>query len=126
MSLTKRKFAAVSLTAVAVTCVVVSGNSSQPHAMPGGQPTLVGAWKTRIRPRNCQTGEVVPGAFIRGLFTFHEGGTSSEYGIGPGQTPSLRSPGHGRWQREQGWQDYRRHSPSTVTTPLAPLPGPRG
>ena len=30
----------------------------------------------------------------------------SEYGIGPGSSPALRSPGHGVWQREQGWQDY--------------------
>ena len=30
----------------------------------------------------------------------------SEYGIGPGSTPALRSPGHGVWQREQGWQEY--------------------
>jgi len=30
----------------------------------------------------------------------------SEYGIGPGSSPALRSPGHGEWQREHGWQDY--------------------
>jgi hypothetical protein len=30
----------------------------------------------------------------------------SEYGIGPGSSPALRSPGHGVWQREPGWQDY--------------------
>ena len=30
----------------------------------------------------------------------------SEYGIGPGASPALRSPGHGVWQREHGWQDY--------------------
>jgi len=41
-----------------------------------------------------------------GLFTFNEGGTMSEYGIGPGASPALRSPGHGIWQRENGWQDY--------------------
>ena len=105
MTLTKRTSAAMALAAT-LTCVVVSGNSSQPPAAtPGGQPTLVGTWNTRIRQRNCQTGEV-GSAFIRGLFTFHAGGTSSEYGLGPGQTPALRSPGHGRWQREQGWQEY--------------------
>jgi hypothetical protein len=41
-----------------------------------------------------------------GLFTFHEGGTASEYGIGPGQAPALRSPGHGVWRRAHGWQEY--------------------
>ena len=30
----------------------------------------------------------------------------SEYGIGPGGSPALRSPGHGVWQHELGWQDY--------------------
>ena len=30
----------------------------------------------------------------------------SEYGIGPGASPALRSPGHGVWQRERGWRDY--------------------
>ena len=30
----------------------------------------------------------------------------SEYGIGPGSSPALRSPGHGIWQREPGWQEY--------------------
>ena len=30
----------------------------------------------------------------------------SEYGIGPGSSPALRSPGHGVWQHESSWQDY--------------------
>ena len=30
----------------------------------------------------------------------------SEYGIGPGSSPALRSPGHGVWQREHGWHEY--------------------
>ena len=30
----------------------------------------------------------------------------SEYGIGPGSSPALRSPGHGVWRREHGWQEY--------------------
>jgi len=30
----------------------------------------------------------------------------SEYGIGPGSSPALRSPGHGVWQREHGRQEY--------------------
>ena len=30
----------------------------------------------------------------------------SEYGIGPGSSPALRSPGHGAWQREHGWHEY--------------------
>ena len=30
----------------------------------------------------------------------------SEYGVPPGSSPALRSPGHGVWQREHGWHEY--------------------
>jgi hypothetical protein len=66
--------------------------------------TIRGVWRTVVTPRNCQTGE--PFGSLRGLFTFNQGGTMSEYGIGPGSSPALRSPGHGVWQREHGWQEY--------------------
>jgi hypothetical protein len=69
------------------------------------EKAIVGTWQTRVRPRDCATGVVLdPG--LRGLFSFHQGGTISEYGIGPGFTPALQSPGHGRWQREPGWSVY--------------------
>jgi hypothetical protein len=55
---------------------------------------------------DCQTGVPLGGAPILGLFTFNDGGTMSEYGIGPGSSPALRSPGHGVWERTHGWQDY--------------------
>ena len=60
--------------------------------------TIQGVW------RNCQTGAAI--LTLSGLFTFNQGGTMSEYGIGPGSSPALRSPGHGVWQREHGWQEY--------------------
>jgi hypothetical protein len=56
-------------------------------------------------PRDCQTGAALAPPF-RGLITFHEGGTLSEFGVGPGSTPALRSPGHGVWRHEHGWRDY--------------------
>ena len=68
--------------------------------------TLEGVWRTAVTPRNCQTGAPLGPFVIRGLITFHEGGTMSEFGVGPGSTPALRSPGHGRWHREHGWQEY--------------------
>jgi hypothetical protein len=67
--------------------------------------TIEGVWYTLVTPSNCQTGNPVAPP-LRGLFTFHEGGTMSEYGIGPGSSPALRSPGHGLWQRDHGWQQY--------------------
>jgi hypothetical protein len=66
--------------------------------------TIRGVWRTVVTPYNCQTGE--PFVSLSGLFTFNQGGTMSEYGIGPGSSPALRSPGHGVWQREHGWQEY--------------------
>lgn len=30
----------------------------------------------------------------------------SEWGVGPGSSPALRSPGHGVWQREHGSHNY--------------------
>jgi hypothetical protein len=52
---------------------------------------------------NCQTGAPFPS--LAGLFTFHQGGTLAEYGIGrfESRTPE---PGHGVWQRLAGWQLY--------------------
>ena len=70
------------------------------------QRTVEGVWRTVVTLRNCQTGEPLGPLVIRGLFTFHEGGTVSEFGVAPGATPALRSPGHGVWQREHGLQDY--------------------
>ena len=66
--------------------------------------TIQGVWRTAVTPRNCQTGAAI--LTLSGLFTFNQGGTLSEYGIGPGSSPALRSPGHGVWQHEHGWQDY--------------------
>jgi hypothetical protein len=112
MTRQKRIHALATIAAVTITASVVSGhrgpgNQAAPSSV-AGESTLVGVWKTQVRPRNCETGEVLPVPALQGhgLFTFHEGGTASEYGIGPGQTPALRSPGHGVWRRAHGWQEY--------------------
>jgi len=110
MNLEKRKrivpFAAVS--ALAIMAAVASAQDTrgeQSPAPPIAKPrTIEGAWRTAVTPRNCQTGDAI--LTLSGLFTFNQGGTMSEYGIGPGSSPGLRSPGHGVWQREHGWQDY--------------------
>ena len=68
--------------------------------------TIEGVWTTAVTLLNCQTGQPVGVPPFPGLFTFHDDGTMSEFGIGPGSSPALRSPGHGVWQRERGWQDY--------------------
>lgn len=109
MALTKRTSVIALMIVAALTGSAVAASKTPAQALvpaPDGEPTIEGAWRTRVRPRNCDTGEVAPVPGLRGLFTFHQGGTASEYGIGPGQAPALRSPGHGKWQREPGWQDY--------------------
>ena len=67
--------------------------------------TIQGVWRTMVTPVNCQTGDPV-GPPFPGLFTFNKGGTMSEYGIGPGSSPALRSPGHGVWEHGRSWHDY--------------------
>lgn len=112
MALSRRISALTVMAAVTITVAIVSGHNGPSNRFGppfvAGKPTLVGVWQTQVRPRNCQTGEELPAPVLRGhgLFTFHQGGTASEYGIGPGQTPALRSPGHGVWRRAHGWQEY--------------------
>ena len=111
MTVPKRIIAFTTMASVILTATIVSGykgSGNQTGISVNGEPTLVGVWRTRVRPRNCETDEVLPAPVLQGhgLFTFHQGGTASEYGIGPGQTPALRSPGHGVWRRVHGWQEY--------------------
>ena len=68
--------------------------------------SIVGAWKTVVTIVNCQTGQPVGAPPVIGLSTFSLGGTMSEWGIGPGGSPAQRSPSHGVWERDRGWQEY--------------------
>ena len=71
----------------------------------GPARTVEGAWRTTVTPVNCQTGVPLAPPF-KSLLTFNAGSTMAEYGISPGLTPALRSPGHGVWERGKGWEDY--------------------
>ena len=94
------------MTALTMTASIVSGKAIQDtqSSANASEKTIEGVWRTVVTFRNCQTGDAL--ASIQGVFTFHEGGTMSEFGVGPGSSPALRSPGHGLWRRAQGWQDY--------------------
>ena len=116
----KTQIALITLAVVASTLVVWSGpGENHTPTIDGGHRTIQGAWRTIVAGVNCQTG-VPLGVSFPGLQTFNEGGTMSEYGIGPGSNPALRSPGHGVWQHAQGWQNYSyaftyyRYNPSGV------------
>ena len=78
-----------------------TGNSPE-EQIEHARPSIKGAWRTAVTQRNCQTGLPLAPA-SRGLLTFHEGGTLSEYNS-PGPNPSVRSPGHGVWERKNGLQ----------------------
>src|SRR4029453_95854 len=97
------------ITVLTTTVFIVSGQNIQAEQSSASsnarESTIEGAGGTEVRARNCTTG--VPGAAsLRGLFTFNKGGTMSEFGVGPGSSPALRSPGHGVWQGEQAGQNY--------------------
>jgi len=97
--------ALMAIAALTLAFSFASGQTAEPTVQ--GVWPVQGVWRTMVTPVNCQTGLPVAPAFP-GLFTFNQGGTMSEYGINSaqGQTPALRSPSHGVWQREQGLQDY--------------------
>ena len=96
------------ISALTITASIASAQDAQEQpssaTSAAHERTIQGVWRTAVTPRNCQTGAAI--LTLSGLFTFNQGGTMSEYGIGPGSSPALRSPGHGVWQREHGWQDY--------------------
>ena len=90
--------------ALAVMTVVTTATPVAADQKGGNDRSIQGTWRTVVTPRNCQTGD--PFTPLAGQFTFHEGGTMAEYGIGPGSSPALRSPGHGVWHRRHGWQVF--------------------
>jgi len=96
-----RKLIILSIGSVLTIVSPMSFASSQ-----AAERTIAGAWRTAVTLVNCQSGLPVGAPTFPGLATFQDGGTMSEFGVGPGSSPALRSPGHGVWQRELGWQDY--------------------
>ena len=99
---------AVITAALTITVSIISSHSipnKHSSALSDGQEkTIIGVWRMALTSANCQTGDVI--RTIPGLWTFHEGGTMSEYTSGPGLSPAMRGVGQGVWQREPGWQDY--------------------
>ena len=103
---TKWKLVALAFSLIAaltVTFSIASGQNQASNSSAASERTIHGVWQTAVTPRNCQTGQPVAPTF-HGLFTFNQGGTLSEFGVVA--NPAQRSPGHGLWQHEQGWNDY--------------------
>jgi len=94
---------------VAVSAVLVTGamaDAGRNDRWPPEVPTLTGAWQVEVTVRfdapDCTTSPPVPFGPnpFPGLQTFHDDGTLSE--TGSRSPPSMRSPGHGAWQRTGG------------------------
>src|SRR6266849_4766838 len=90
MDLKKHKWAIpfAVISALTITVPIVSARGIQDKHSPEASTatrTIRGVWRTVVTGRNCQTGE--PVGSLLGLFTFNQGGTMSEYGIGPGSSP---------------------------------------
>jgi len=66
------------------------------------QLDIVGVFRTTVTQRNCRTGNPI-GTF-QALLTFNEGGTMAE--TSTALSPALRTPGHGVWRSEPGFQQY--------------------
>ena len=108
-----KKQALVLALAVITAALSITVSISSSHSIPnkhssalsdGQERTIVGVWQVALTSVNCQTGDVV--RTIPGLWSFHEGGTMSEFSSAPGLSPAVRGSGHGVWHREPGWQDH--------------------
>jgi hypothetical protein len=71
----------------------------------GAVRSLEGVWLVKTTPRDCTTGTPFPAAAFEGLFTFHKGGTMSAW-LQNNVITLTRSPSHGLWQAEHGWDEY--------------------
>ena len=85
--------------AVAVSQATAIGQDQAPDR------SLVGVWLVEITPRNCATGEPMPTAAGKALYTFHDDGTMSVSFVNNSLTLE-RTAAHGLWQRDLGWSEY--------------------
>src|SRR5262245_24897180 len=67
--------------------------------------SLEGVWDVTIRPRNCATGEPIPTAVSKTIWTFHSGGTMSVWAQNATIT-TTRSTSFGLWKQDHGWSNY--------------------
>ena len=94
--------------------------TASPTQAQAPERTLEGVWISKVTPQNCETGEPVPALTFETLTTFHEGGTVSMSIKGNTNIAALvRTPFHGLWRREHGWNTYKYkvvHIRSNATT----------
>ncbi len=104
------------ISVVPVTAQSVTAQDEAPEPL----RRLEGVWLVTITPRNCTTGDPIPGAAFESLFTFNGDGTM----LVSFRNNSLvleRTAAHGLWRRDRGWRDYSFkfvHLRRTLTTGL--------
>jgi len=84
--------AALAAMTLVATCTAVAHDDRANEAV----SSLQGSWTSSIVPQNCASGAAVAPP-LKGLSTFHQGGTLTESREGPPGT--ARGPGHGIWYR---------------------------
>ena len=115
------------ITALSITVSIVSShNIPDKHSTAlsdDDERTIIGVWRMALTTVDCQTGDLV--RTIPGVWTFHEGGTMSEFASAPGLSPAQRGSGHGVWQRNPAGKITRSLSSSTAMTQAALSPDHR-
>jgi hypothetical protein len=96
------------LTRIKYGILVIAVTLSVSQAAANGQDderrkSLKGVWRVITTPRICPTGPPLPA--FEALFTFHKDGTMSVWAQNATIT-TTRSPSHGLWRREHGWNEY--------------------
>lgn len=66
-----------------------------------GGGSLVGAWLVSGMPKNCVTGDPIPGAEFEALINFHEDSTMDAW-LQNRTITTTRSPNYGSWKRLRG------------------------
>ena len=81
---------------IAVLTLITAGACAAQESRGGGR--LVGTWDTKVRLKNCTTGNV--DAQFDSIGSFNQGGTT--IGSTSGMPQSVRTPEHGIWRHVTG------------------------
>jgi hypothetical protein len=121
--------AAVAAMALMGTLVLGSGRtaSARLSASPSGEDdsfrggmVLVGTWRVKVQPFNCQTNAHLGNPFAS-LLTFNEGGTLTGSTTNPGFAVAQRGPDAGVWERD-GQRTYTAKSAAFLNFTTPPNP----
>jgi len=86
--------------ALVVVVVVVQPFWGNASAHSNGKNSLVGTWRVKVTPKNCQTGAPGPGFDV--LLSFKRSGTVTEMNSSPAFLAGQRAPGLGAWSHIHG------------------------